>query len=74
MNRTMSVTISISTNPSVAGRYFVDVRDTTAGRNRQVTTRTRDKDEVTEFLAAIEDAARGNSINVTITDTTREVL
>lgn len=70
----MSVTISTSTNPQVAGRYFVDVRDTTNGRNRQVTTRTRDKDEVIEFLAAIEDAARVNSINVTITDTTREVL
>jgi hypothetical protein len=38
MGKTVTATVSISTNPAVAGRYFIDLRDTTGGANRQMTT------------------------------------
>ncbi len=40
--KTVKAIVSISTDPRVQGRYFVDVRDTTNGAYRQMTTRTTD--------------------------------
>ena len=42
MDKTVEARVSISTDTRVEGRYFVDVRDTTNGRDRQMTTRVTD--------------------------------
>lgn len=41
-DRNLKVTVSINTNPQVAGRYSVDVRDMTGGRNRQMNVKITD--------------------------------
>jgi len=41
-DKTVEARVSINTNPQVEGRYFVDVRDTTGGRDHQMTTRITD--------------------------------
>lgn len=42
MSKTVEARVSISTDTRVEGRYFVDVRDTTGGRNHQMTTEVTD--------------------------------
>jgi hypothetical protein len=71
--RTSKITVTLSTNPSVDGRYFVDVRDTTKGHNRQLTTRTNDADYVRDFVRDVKMAARIKGIDLTIEDTTSEL-
>lgn len=71
MSKTVSVTISVSTDTRVQGRYFVDVRDTTGGRDRQLTTRVLD--DPAPFLAELGAAAAQNDVAVTVTDTTGEL-
>lgn len=72
MKKTCEVRISISTNPAVAhiGRYFIDVRDTTGGVNRQMTTRVTNKpvDLALGLIAAGERAG----VEVTVVDETGE--
>lgn len=54
MDKTVEARVSISTDTRVEGRYFVDVRDTTGGRDRQMTTRVTDTpaDFIRELTAA----------------------
>lgn len=70
-SKTTEARVSISTNPSVQGRYFVDVRDTTAGRNRQMTTRTTDTPAV--FVAELTAAGIAAGVFVELVDNTGEV-
>lgn len=42
MSKTVEARVSISTDTRVEGRYFVDVRDTTGGRNHQMTAQVTD--------------------------------
>jgi hypothetical protein len=65
MSKSMTVYVSLSTNPATAhiGRYFVDIRDTTREtqdpRGRQMTTRVTDNPrELIERLTA-EGLAQG---------------
>jgi len=71
--KTITVTVSLSTNPAVAGRYFADLRDTTNNRNHQMTNITRDADEIRTWIGQIEGLAARRDITVTVTDTTGEL-
>ncbi len=68
MSKAITATISISTDTRVRGRYFVDVRDVTAGRNRQMTTRVLD--DPTGFLAELADVAAAADVAMTVIDET----
>jgi hypothetical protein len=72
--RTAKIMVSLSTNPSVSGRYFVDVRDTTGGRNRQLTTRTNDADYVLDFIRQAKGQSQAQGINLTVEDRTGELV
>lgn len=75
MSKTVRATISVSTHPATAhiGRYFVDVRDRTGGRNRQVTTRVADEPGVYAFLDQLRAAARQHQVAVQVVDDTGEL-
>jgi hypothetical protein len=77
MDRNITVTVSISTNPQVPGRYFIDVRDTTRDPNprtaHQMTTRTRDKTPAVAFIGDLTREARRQGVRVTVKDTTDEL-
>lgn len=68
MNKTVNAEISINTHPAVAGRYFVDVRDTTNGAYRQMTTKVTDTPAA--FITELQAAASGAGVTVTVTDVT----
>lgn len=72
MNKTVELRVSVSTNPQVShiGRYFMDLRDTTNGRNRQMTTRIGDADGVAGFLSNVKASAAANGVKVTFVDNT----
>ena len=74
IKKAVKVTVSLSTNPQVAGRYFVDLRDIWENRNGQLTTTTRDAEEALEYIGQIEGHARTHGIAVTIEDTTGELV
>lgn len=73
MEKTVKISVGLSTNPAVAGRYFLDVRDTTNGANRQLTTRTLDQLDAESFLADFQAAADKASVAVTVEDSTGEL-
>jgi hypothetical protein len=56
MHKTVEARVSVSSNPAMShiGRYFVDVRDTTNGADRQMTYRYTDNPAgfVTELTTA----------------------
>lgn len=57
-NRSISLTVTLSSNPAVAGRYFADLRDTSPGcNNRQMTTKTADGPEMNAFIATVRSLA-----------------
>lgn len=72
--RTMVIYVSISTNPSVSGRYFLDVRDqthpTSDPRGRQMTTRTTDTPA--DFIRAVTAEGIRQGVLVTFEDETGE--
>ena len=76
MKKTMTATISISTNPATAhiGRYFIDVRDTTRPTQdpagRQMTTRVTA--DPAEFLAELSAAAETHEVELTVIDDSGE--
>jgi hypothetical protein len=74
IKKAVKITVSLSTNPQVAGRYFVDLRDVSENRNSQMTTTTRDAAEALEFIGQIEGHAKNNDVAVTIEDTTGELV
>ena len=73
MAKSIGITVHFSTNPDVAGRYFLDMRDTSNGQNRQMTTRTADRDEIVKFVADASSEAPKHGVAVKVTDTTREI-
>lgn len=66
--KTVEARVSISTDTRVEGRYFVDVRDTTGGRNRQMTTRVTDTPAV--FVAELTAAGLAAGVFVELVDET----
>lgn len=68
MSKTVEARVSISTNPQVAGRYFIDVRDTTNGANRQMTTQVTDAPA--DFIAKLTAAAERAGVLVVKVDQT----
>jgi hypothetical protein len=70
MDKTVEARVSISTDGRVAGRYFVDVRDTTAGRDRQMTTRVTDTPA--DFIQDLTAAGLAAGVLVTYVDNTGE--
>lgn len=74
MKKTMTATISISTNPATAhiGRYFIDVRDTSRQTQdpagRQMTTRV--VADPAEFLGELGAAAKTHGVELTVKDET----
>lgn len=73
VKKSVKIVIGISTNPSVAGRYFAQLLDTTHGTANQLTTRTEDLDEIREFIGSVEGMASRMEIAVTIEDQTGEL-
>lgn len=67
-DKTIEARVSISTDTRVEGRYFVDVRDTTAGRNRQMTTRVTD--EPAKFVQELTAAGLAAGVFVELVDNT----
>jgi hypothetical protein len=70
MNKTVEARVSISTDGRVQGRYFVDVRDTTDGADRQMTTRVTDAPA--DFIAELTTAGIAAGVLVTYVDNTGE--
>jgi hypothetical protein len=66
--KTVEARVSISTDTRVQGRYFVDVRDTTGGRNRQMTTRVTDTPAA--FVAELTAAGLKAGVFVELVDNT----
>lgn len=71
-SKTVEARVMISTNPATAhiGRYFIDVRDTTGGRNRQLTTRVADPAGVADFLSDLAGAAKTQHVDLVKIDQT----
>jgi hypothetical protein len=68
--KTVEARVSISTDTRAEGRYFVDVRDTTGGRNRQMTTRVTDTPAA--FVAELTAAGLKAGVFVEMVDQTGE--
>ena len=68
--KTVTATVSISTDGRVEGRYFIDVRDTTGGANWQMTTRITDTPA--DFIRDLTTEAIRQGIIVEYIDTTGE--
>ncbi len=66
--KTVEARVSLNTNPQVEGRYFVDVRDTTGGRDRQMTTRVTDTPAA--FVAELTAAGLKAGVFVELVDET----
>ena len=71
MDKTVEARVSISTDTRVEGRYFVDVRDTTAGRDRQMTTRVTN--DPLSFIRELTAAGLAQGVLVTYADNTGEL-
>lgn len=67
-NKTVEARVSISTDTRVEGRYFVDVRDTTGGQNRQMTTRVTNTPA--EFVKELTAAGLKAGVFVELVDET----
>jgi len=70
MDKTVEARVSISTDGRVEGRYFVDVRDTTAGRDRQMTTRVTNTPA--DFIRDLTAEGIRQGVLVTYVDNTGE--
>jgi hypothetical protein len=67
-DKTVEARVSISTDTRIEGRYFVDVRDTTNGRNHQMTTRVTD--DPAKFIQELTAAGLKAGVLVTYIDET----
>ncbi len=74
--RTMSVAISYSSNPLFSDHspYFFDLRDTTAGRNRQLLFRYLDAAGAAALLADVRAEAAKQGVSLTVSDKTGEIV
>lgn len=72
MSKQITVTVSISTDLRVMhiGRYFIDVRDTTGGRNHQMTTRIKDAAGALRFIGDLRDEAARQGVAVIVMNET----
>lgn len=70
--KTVEIRVSISTDPRTAhiGRYFIDIRDTTGGANRQMTTKVLNGEDVPVFIGQAEGAARRAGVTTTVVNET----
>lgn len=68
MDKRVEARVSISTDTRVEGRYFVDVRDVTGGRDRQMTTRVTDSPA--EFVTELTMAGLAAGVLVELVDNT----
>ena len=68
INKTVEARVSISTDARVEGRYFVDVHDTTGGRDRQMTTKVTDTPA--DFVAELTTAGLKAGVFVELVDLT----
>jgi hypothetical protein len=73
IQKSVKIVVGISTNPSVAGRYFAQLLDTTHGTGNQMTVRTHDLAEILDFIASVQRQAEPMNIQVTVEDTTGEL-
>lgn len=71
--KTASLTITVSSNPLFDERYFVDFRDTTGGRDRQLRTWHMDADDVRFQIGQLKVLASQHDITLTIDDRTGEI-
>lgn len=71
MDKTVEARVGISTDTRVEGRYFVDVRDTTNGRDHQMTTRVTD--DPLSFIQELTAAGLAAGVLVTYVDNTGEL-
>lgn len=71
MDKTVEARVGISSDTRVEGRYFVDVRDTTNGRDRQMTTRVTD--DPLSFIQELTTAGLAAGVLVTYVDNTGEM-
>jgi hypothetical protein len=72
MSKTVEARVSVSSDTRTAhiGRYFVDVRDTTGGADRQMTTRVTD--DPAAFIAELTTAGLAAGVLVELVDNTGE--
>lgn len=70
MNKTVEIRVSISTDTRVSGRYFIDLRDTTNGADRQMATRVMDAEDALVFIGQAEGQARRAGVTTTVIDQT----
>lgn len=72
MAKTATLTASISSDERVShiGRYFLDLRNTTNGQNRQMTTRIKDREGAIAFLAECKEQAEKHGIELTTVEET----
>jgi hypothetical protein len=76
MDKHMTVTVSISTDPRTAhiGRYFVDIRDTTRDPNpvtaRQLRTETHNGPGVLDLISQLRILAGKQGVRLTVKDAT----
>lgn len=73
MAKTVTLTASVSTNPTFSERYFLDLRNTTGGKNTQMTTRHEDSNGVVDFLIKCKKSAAANNVTLTFIDETGEL-
>ena len=71
--KTVEIRISVSTDFRTEGRYFLDLRDTTNGANRQMMVRKADREDILVLIGQIEGHAARNAVTVTILDETKEL-
>ena len=72
MAKTAKITVSLSTNPATAhiGPFFADLRDTTNGRNHQMTTRIGTAAMLAEFISNVHKACHEHSVELSFQDDT----
>lgn len=68
--KTVEIRVSISTDTRVSGRYFIDLRDTTGGANRQMASRVMDREDALVFIGQAEGAAQRAGVTTTLVDQT----
>jgi len=66
--KTVEARVSVSTDGRVEGRYFVDVRDVTGGRDHQMTTRVTDTPA--KFVAELTKVGLAAGVMVVLVDNT----
>lgn len=70
MNKTVEIRVSISTDTRVTGRYFIDLRDTTNGADRQMASRVMDREDALVFIGQAEGHARRANVATTVVNET----